>query len=135
MIFLQWFQVTLGFIAMLYFVSNGIAYSLDYHSLDKPDLVQMSLMLFIFWAITFANFRGTNITKNIATYAFFIGILFPVIILSILGILYITGDNIINITFSMDSFLPDFSKLSTLVVVSIFYFIIYGSRSICYSRK
>ena len=129
MIFLQWFQVTLGFIAMLYFVSNGIAYSFNYKAIEDPSIPQMVVMLAIFWILTFVNFKGTNITKSIATYAFFLGILFPVIILAILGVIYVLGDNTINISFNMDSFIPDFNKLSTLVVLVSFILSFMGAEA------
>lgn len=129
MIFLQWFQVTLGFIAMLYFVSNGIAYSFNYKVIEAPSIQQMVVMLVIFWTLTLVNFKGTNVTKSIATYAFFLGILFPIVTLSILGVIYVLGDNTINISFSMGSFLPDFKTLSTLVVLVSFILSFMGAEA------
>lgn len=129
MIFLQWFQITLGFIAMLYFVANGIAYTFNCTVLEKPSIIQMITMLVIFWGITIVNFKGTNITKNIATYAFLFGILFPVLILSALGIIYVSGNNVINISFDIQSFLPNFRELSTLVVLVSFILSFMGAEA------
>ncbi|WP_119343063.1 amino acid permease [Facilibium subflavum] len=117
MIFLQWAQVSLGFIAMLYFIANGIAYAFDYPILAKPSISQLIILLIIFWLITLANFFGTKITKLIASYAFFIGILFPIIILIILGISYFSSGNKIEISFSINTFFPNFSNFTALVVL------------------
>ncbi|MFK8040320.1 MAG: amino acid permease [Rickettsiaceae bacterium] len=117
MIFSQWFEILLGFIPMLYFVSNGLGYTFDIADFQNPTLIQLILTLVIFWGITFANFFGTKVTKFIATYSFFIGIVFPMIVLIILGILYILDGNSIQIKFTESKFFPNFSTITSLVVL------------------
>ncbi|MFK8040630.1 MAG: amino acid permease [Rickettsiaceae bacterium] len=117
MIFLQWMEISLGFVSMLYFISSGLAYAFDASIIGEPSIVQLVIILAIFWIITFANFFGTRITKFIATYAFFIGVIFPVAILIFLGMSYIGEGNKIDITFGLDDFFPDFTNSASLVVL------------------
>ncbi|MFZ9036282.1 MAG: amino acid permease [Francisellaceae bacterium] len=117
MIFLQWTEISLGFIAMLYFIANGLAYAFDYPALGNPSILQLVILLIVFWLITLANFLGTKITKLIATYAFFIGILFPIVVMIILGIAYFSAGNSVQISFSSHTFFPDFASFTALVVL------------------
>lgn len=129
MIFFQWFQITLGFVAMLYFISSGLSYSFDFSCFGQPGLMQMALILIVFWVITLANFFGTRITKLIATYAFFIGILFPILILIVLGVTFLVQGNSINITFSAHTFFPDFSSFTALVLLVSFILSFMGAEA------
>jgi glutamate:gamma-aminobutyrate antiporter len=115
-IFFQWFQITVGIVTMIYFILGAFSYVLGWKALNTNPLIEFIGVLVIFWALTFSQLGGTKNTAKIAKAGFIIGIVVPAIILFGLAIAYIAGGNPIEIKFTTKTFLPDFSKASTLVV-------------------
>ncbi|EAF8204090.1 glutamate:gamma-aminobutyrate antiporter [Listeria monocytogenes] len=115
-IFFQWFQITVGFVTMIYFILGALSYVFDFPALESNPFIKFIGVLIIFWGLTFSQLGGTKNTAKIAKFGFIIGILIPAIILFILGIAYVAGENPLHVTFSKEAFIPDFSKASTLVI-------------------
>ncbi|EAF0570871.1 glutamate:gamma-aminobutyrate antiporter [Listeria monocytogenes] len=115
-IFFQWFQITVGFVTMIYFILGALSYVFDFPALESNPFIKFIGVLIIFWGLTFSQLGGTKNTAKIAKFGFIIGILIPAIILFILGIAYVAGGNPLHVTFSKEAFIPDFSKASTLVI-------------------
>lgn len=115
-IFFQWFQITVGFITMIYFILGAFSYVLNFPALNTDPLIKYIGVLVIFWGLTFSQLGGTKRTAKIAKAGFVIGIVIPSIILFALAIAYFIGGNPIQMTISPKAFIPDFSQLSTLVV-------------------
>lgn len=115
-IFFQWFQITVGFVTMIYFILGALSYVLNFQALNTDPLMKYIGLLVIFWGLTFSQLGGTQRTAKIAKAGFLIGILIPSIILFGLAAAYFIGGNPIEIAISTKVFVPDFSQLSTLVV-------------------
>ncbi|MDR0886404.1 MAG: glutamate:gamma-aminobutyrate antiporter [Clostridiales Family XIII bacterium] len=115
-IFFQWFQITVGFVTMIYFILGAFSYVIDYPALDSTPWIKFVGVLIVFWVITLSQLRGTGFTAILAKVGFIVGIVAPAIILFVLGIAYIAGGNKLEIDFSIHSFIPDFSKINTLVI-------------------
>ncbi|WP_297518721.1 glutamate:gamma-aminobutyrate antiporter [uncultured Clostridium sp.] len=115
-IFFQWFQITVGFTPMLYFIVGALSYVFNWPAMNTDPTIKFTTMIIIFWALTFSQFGGTKYTALISKIGFFVGILIPAIILLILGLYYVTSGNPIHVVVSAATFVPDFSKASTLVV-------------------
>ncbi|EJC3746343.1 glutamate:gamma-aminobutyrate antiporter [Enterococcus faecium] len=115
-IFFQWFQITVGFITMIYFIIGALSYALNWPALNTNVWLKLIGTLVIFWLITISQFAGTKNTAKIAKLGFFVGILATGILLFTLSIIYIAQGNPIQVSFGADAWLPDFTKVNTLVV-------------------
>ena len=98
-IFFQWFQITVGFVTMIYFILGALSYVFDFPALNTNPIIKFIGVLVIFWVLTFSQLGGTKNTAKIAKTGFIVGILIPAIILFGLVIAYIAGGNPIDVSF------------------------------------
>ncbi|MDU1540859.1 MAG: glutamate:gamma-aminobutyrate antiporter [Paeniclostridium sordellii] len=115
-IFFQWFQITVGFVTMIYFILGCVSYIFNWDSLNSVPLIKFIGVLVIFWGLTFSQLGGTKNTAKIAKAGFIFGIAIPAVILFVLSIAYIVQGNPIDVKIGAKYFVPDFSKLNTLVI-------------------
>ncbi|MFV0560787.1 MAG: amino acid permease [Enterococcus sp.] len=115
-IFFQWFEITVGYLTMLYFLTGALSYATGIDSIQNNKFIKLIVLLVIFWAILISQLKGTKYTSLIARIGFVAGILLPAVVLFGLGIHYIASGAPLQIHFSMKTLIPDFSKLPTLVV-------------------
>ena len=115
-IFFQWFQITVGFVTMIYFILGCVSYIFNWNALNNVPFIKFIGVLVIFWALTFSQLGGTKNTAKIAKAGFIFGILIPAIILFALSIAYIIQGNPVDVKIGAKYFVPDFSKVDTLVV-------------------
>jgi glutamate:gamma-aminobutyrate antiporter len=119
-IFFQWFQITVGFITMIYFMLSAISQIFSWSALNENPLLKTLGVLVIFWLVTFSQFRGTALTDKLAKYTFMLGIVVPAVVLLLFGVFYVLGGNPLQFSGSGKNFLPDFSDISTVVVFASF---------------
>ena len=115
-IFFQWFQITVGFVTMIYFILGAFSYVFNWQALNSNPVIKFIGVLIIFWGLTFSQFGGTKNTAKIAKAGFVFGVVVPAIILFILGIIYIAKGNPVHVALSAKDLIPDFTKVNTLVV-------------------
>ena len=115
-IFFQWFQITVGFITMIYFILGALSFVFNWPALNQVPVIKFFGVLIIFWLLTFSQFAGTKYTARIAKWGFSLGILIPSVILFVLAIWYIIKGGSLQLRFSARAFVPDFAHLNTLVV-------------------
>ncbi|WNN43416.1 glutamate:gamma-aminobutyrate antiporter [Winslowiella toletana] len=109
-------QIAVGFIPMLYFVLGAFSYILNWPELNNDPIVKTVAALIILWGLALTQFGGTKNTARIAKIGFFAGILLPAAILVILAVSYLRSGAPVAIEMSADTFFPNFSSMSTLVV-------------------
>ncbi|RUR40416.1 glutamate:gamma-aminobutyrate antiporter [Clostridium perfringens] len=114
-LFFEFFEITVGFVTMIYFILGALSYVFDWPALNSNPMIKFIGVLVIFWILALSQFGGTKYTAKIAKIGFIVGILLPAAILIILALLYIIQGNPIYIS-SKDTFVPDFTKVNTLVV-------------------
>ncbi|MCF1428731.1 MAG: amino acid permease [Shewanella sp.] len=115
-IFFQWFQITVGFVTMIYFILGALSYVLDWPALNNDPLVRFIGVMIIFWGLTLSQFGGTRMTAVISKFGFVVGIAIPALILFALTLGFFVTGGISDMTLSLDAMLPDFTQLNTLVV-------------------
>lgn len=115
-IFFQWFQITVGFVTMIYFILGALSYVLNFQALNTDPLIKFIGLLIIFWRLTFSQLGGTQRTAKLVKAGFVVGIVIPSVILFGLAAAYFIGGNPIEIPINSHAFVPDFSQVSTLVV-------------------
>ncbi|MBO3401660.1 glutamate:gamma-aminobutyrate antiporter [Clostridium perfringens] len=114
-LFFEFFEITVGFVTMIYFILGALSYVFDWPALNSNPMIKFIGVLVIFWILALSQFGGTKYTAKIAKIGFTVGILLPAAILIILALVYIIQGNPIYIS-SKDTFVPDFTKVNTLVV-------------------
>ncbi len=114
-LFFEFFEITVGFVTMIYFILGALSYVFDWPALNSNPMIKFIGVLVIFWILALSQFGGTKYTAKIAKIGFIVGILLPAAILIILALVYIIQGNSLYIS-SKDTFVPDFTKVNTLVV-------------------
>ena len=112
----SYLQIAVGFIPMLYFVLGALSYTLSWPALNTNPVVKTIAALLILWGLAFTQFKGTRYTATIAKIGFFLGILFPAIVLVVLAIGWLVHGQPLAISMSAKTFFPDFTQVGTLVV-------------------
>ncbi len=120
-LFYQWFQITVGFVTMCFFVLAALSYVVGWDALYDNPLVMFIGVLIIVWGLTFTQLGGTELTQRISKIGFIGGIVVPVFILMGGMIAYFATGGTSQITsITVSDVIPNFSKTSTLVIFASF---------------
>ena len=119
-LFYQWFQITVGFVTMCFFVLAAFAYLFHWSALYDNPLVMFIGVAIIVWALTFIQMGGTRWTSRIARIGFIGGIVVPVAILLIGLFSYLGTGGANQLQWSFGAMIPDFGQVDTLVVFATF---------------
>lgn len=120
-LFFQWFQITVGFVTMFYFIIGVLASVLEIPQLNEVPWIKFSLVFVLFWITTLLQFRGTSFTAKIAKYAFSFGIILPVVALTTLAIYYFSKGNPISTNFTGVDFFPKNGNLAAMTAFVLTY--------------
>lgn len=126
-IWLQWFQMTIGFISVLTFIAATLAFLID-PALAENKLFEFLIILIIWWGFTWLNFKGLKTYSKISSISVVVGTFIPAAVLILGGLIYIAMGNPIQLTLqpTMDDLMPDFSSPSNLVLLVTFVFVFIG---------
>ncbi len=119
-LFYQWFQITVGFVTMCFFVLAAIAYLVGWSALYDNAGVMFVGVAIIVWVLSFTQMGGTRLTARIARIGFIGGIAVPVAILLIGLFAYFGTGGVSELKFSWDALVPDFTQVDTLVIFATF---------------
>lgn len=64
-IFFQWFQITIGFISMIYFILGSFSYVFNIPALEQNPFIKFIGVLVVFWALSLSQLGGTKYTAMI----------------------------------------------------------------------
>lgn len=119
-LFFQWFQITVGFVTMSFFILAAFSYVVGWSALYDNPLVMFFGVAIIVWLLTLTQLGGTKYTARISKVGFVGGIVVPVIVL--LGGLayYFATGGVSQVTTDFATFVPDFTKVDTLVIFASF---------------
>ncbi|MEP6566158.1 MAG: APC family permease [Mesorhizobium sp.] len=126
-IWLQWFQMTIGFIGILTFIAGTAAY------LFNPALADSKLFIFavvvaVWWGATLLNLQGLKTYARWTTLFVILGAFIPMIVLIGGGILYISTGHpvLIPLIPAAHDLVPQFSNAGDLVLLITFVFFFIG---------
>jgi len=74
----------------------------------------------LFWVITYLNLKGAGFISKITKISFTAGIILPALLLIVMAIIYTIGGNKIEVAMNWDTFIPDFTKIKTIVILVAF---------------
>lgn len=104
-IYLQWIYNVVWYPTILTFVGGAFAYLYD-PALAENKLYMFITILAINWLATIVNFFGMHLSGMISTFSALIGTLFPMVLISILGIVWLAQGNETAISFTVSGLLP-----------------------------
>lgn len=110
-IWFQWLENVIFYPAILSFVAGTLAYVImPEHalSLSGNKYYILTVVIGIFWFLTFINMRGIQLTAFISNICTIFGLLLPMSIIICLGIYWIYSGNSLQINFDTNNLLPDF---------------------------
>jgi amino acid transporter len=125
-IWLQWFQMTIGFIGILTFIAGTAAY------LYKPALADSKPFIFlvivaVWWGATLLNLRGLKTYARFTTLFVILGAFIPMVTLIVGGALYLTNGHasLIPLVPTVHDLLPHFTSVDnlSLLITFVFFFI------------
>ncbi len=114
-IFFQWFQITVGFVTMIYFILGALSTAIGVPALNSNPVMKFTGVIIIFWLLTLLQFKGTETTAKVAKAGFIFGICIPVGLLLVLTIRYIHMGHPMASSFTSKGFLPTGKDFPALV--------------------
>ena len=113
-IWLQWVSNVIWYPAILSFVAGSIGYLIDPALASQPSFL-FSVIVTLFWGATFLNLRGMQSSALMSNICAVSGLLLPMALIIGLGVVWIMGDNPVQINFDTASILPHFNDSSMWV--------------------
>ena len=126
-VWLQWFQMTIGFISILTFIAATLSYLFN-PALANNKLYMFIIIVIVWWGLTFLNFRGLKEYARISSVSVVLGTFIPAAVLIIGGLWYILAGNPIQLTLNptFSDLMPNLSSASNLVLLVTFVFVFIG---------
>ena len=119
-LFCQWFEVTIGYVTMCYFVIGMFADTFGWGIINNNPTCKFFCVIILFGVVNLLQLHGTKQTARIAKIGFFLGVFIPGFLLFILALVYMGQGNHLYIEVSPHTFFPDFRQLGTLTIFATF---------------
>lgn len=113
-VWLQWINTMVWFPTILSFIVSIAAYFID-PSLAQNKAYLVGAILFIFWGMTFLNFKGIEASTRFANTCAIVGVFMPMALIILLAITWIFKGNPLQIHFTPASLLPSFQSVSSWI--------------------
>ncbi len=108
-IWLQWINTMVWYPTILSFIAGTIAFVID-PALAKNKLYLVGVILSVFWLLTLLNLRGIKTSAKFAEVCALIGMVIPVGIIILLGIIWVAKGHHMNVDLSPAALVPHFGK-------------------------
>ncbi len=113
----QWVENVFYFPAILSFVVATLAYIFS-PALAHSKTYLVSMILIIFWIATIINIRGIKLSAMVANIATLFGLILPMSIIIILGIVWLSQGQHLQIEFTTQQMLPSLHNSSVWVALT-----------------
>jgi len=125
-IWLQWFQMTIGFIGILTFIAGTAAYLYDATLADSKPFIFLVIVA-VWWGATLLNLRGLKTYARLTTLFVILGAFIPMIAMIVGGVIYLGHGHtsLIPLTPTLAELTPHFSSANdlSLLITFVFFFI------------
>lgn len=116
-IWLQWTYNICWYPTIMSVLAATIAYAID------PSLVQntsymLTTVFILFMSTTLVNCFGMKVSSQVTNFAALIGSIFPMLLITLLGFLWIQQGKPCHIEMSWQTFLPNIKSIGTLVLMT-----------------
>lgn len=113
-IWLLWLENVIWYPTILSFIAGTIAYAFNPELADNK-LYTLIIVLATFWGSTLLNLRGMKTSSMLSTMGSICGTFIPGLLIIGLGCVWYFSGNPIQISFSLDSFIPNMTNPNQMV--------------------
>ena len=106
-VWFQWTENLIWYPTILSFVAATVGY-LVAPSLAANRFFVSAVIIVVFWSVTLVNLRGINMSAKVATFCTLAGLLLPMLLIMILGIIWIKGGHTSHLHLSWQQLWPNF---------------------------
>lgn len=124
-VWLQWIYNVVWYPTIFSLMAATLAYLID-PQLAENKLYLLSVMLVIFWGVTFINCRGIKASSLMSTVSALLGTLVPMALIIGLGIAWLSSGRPSQVEFSWAHFIPSVNHLNNLAFLSTLVFGLMG---------
>lgn len=117
--FFQWFQSTIVYIILFYFLTSGINYLFDTNVFSN-NLYKFILIVCMFCGMSLIQLFGIKLTTFLSKISLFIGVLIPSILLIVLSFSFVYGTNLHTIPPDLNQNILPKNDISSIVIFSSF---------------
>ena len=96
-VWLQWFQMTIGFVAALSTIAATLSYVFN-PALASNKTFQFLVIAVVWWALTLINLKGLKTYSLISTTFLIVGMIIPTALLIVGGSWYVLSGHLVQIT-------------------------------------
>jgi amino acid transporter len=108
-IWLQWINTMAWYPTILSFIAGTATYLID-PSLAQNKVYLVSVILGVFWLLTIINLRGLRVSAIFASWSGLIGMVIPMMLIVVLGLIWIFTGKPLQIHFTWHALLPHLDK-------------------------
>ncbi|MFZ4772489.1 MAG: amino acid permease [Chlamydiia bacterium] len=113
-IWIQWVHNVTWYPVILSFCATTFAY-VFYPPFIENKYYVLAVIVLSFWGMTFFNFTGIRLSSWFSTFCVIAGTILPGLFLIGLGLSWVISGQPLQIHFTYDSFVPDFSRIDNIV--------------------
>lgn len=113
-VWLQWINTMVWFPSMLMFIAGTIAYLINPRLVSERDYL-LTVVLTVFWLVTFINFLGLRASARFASICAVVGLIIPFVFIVLLGVVWIFSGQPLQLHFNIQSWVPHLSKGSSWI--------------------
>ena len=113
----QWAENVFYFPAILSFVVATLGYVINPHLIENRAYL-ISMILLIFWGATLINIRGIKLSAIVANFATVFGLILPMIIIMLLGLVWLLNHHHLQIEFNWPQMIPSLHHGSVWVALT-----------------
>lgn len=113
-IWLQWINTLVWFPTILSFIAGAMAFLIDPH-LAEHKAYLVTVILVIFWGLTFLNFKGLHSSAKFAGICGLIGMILPMAVLIGLGAFWMLKGKALEVSFTWETMLPHFDQTNSWI--------------------
>jgi amino acid transporter len=104
-IWLQWINTMVWYPTILSFIAGTAAYLFDPALAQKKEFL-VSVILVVFWGLTFLNLRGIRVSSKVNTICAIVGLLIPMAFLILLGVIWVVMGKPLQVEFTSQAIFP-----------------------------
>jgi amino acid transporter len=113
-IWLQWINTMVWYPTILSFIAGTLAYLID-PSLVQNKLYLITVILIVFWSLTYIGLSGIHTSANFASFCTVVGMILPMGLMITLSLVWITGNHPLAISLSWKNCIPNWSDSQSWV--------------------
>ncbi|MBT4922520.1 MAG: amino acid permease, partial [Rickettsiales bacterium] len=108
-IWLQWAENVIWYPTLLSFVAGALGYAIN-PALIHSKVYLSSSIIIIFWALTYINLKGIEISAWFSNFCTVAGLIAPMLFIIALGVSWLSNGNPTAINISLDTMIPKFNE-------------------------